>query len=83
LDEVSFEDPEDWGLLVGGLQLLGNLEIDSGSFLSQDSDREEVAGGDGDYLVSGGLDASTGSVPFEFDGFGLARSCAEHKVDPV
>jgi hypothetical protein len=29
LDEASFEDPEGWGLLVGGLQLLGNLEIGS------------------------------------------------------
>ncbi len=83
LDEAGFEDPEDWGLLAGGLQLLGNLEIGSGYFLSQDSDREEVAGGDADYLVSGGLDASTGSVSFEFDGIGLAQSCVEHEVDPV
>ncbi len=51
--------------------------------MSQDSDREEVIGGDGDYLVSGGLDASTGSVSFEFDGIGLARSCAEREVNPI
>ncbi len=55
----------------------------SGSFLSQDSDREEVADGDSDYLVSGSLDASPGSASFEFDGFGFARSYAEHKVDIV
>jgi hypothetical protein len=32
LDEAGFEDPEGWGLLIGGFQLLGNLEIGSGSF---------------------------------------------------
>ncbi len=75
--ESSFEDLEGWGLLVGGLQFLGNLEVCSGSFLNQNSDREEVAGDDSDYLVCGGLYASPGGAPFEFDDFGLARSCSE------
>jgi hypothetical protein len=83
LYESSFEDPEGWGLLVGGFQLLGNLEVCSESLLSQNSDWEKVAGGDSDYLVCGGLYASPGGALFEFDDFGLARSCSEYEVDPV
>jgi hypothetical protein len=33
LDEAGFEDPKDWGLLAGGLQVLGDLEKGPGAFL--------------------------------------------------
>jgi hypothetical protein len=41
--------------------------------LGENSDRAEVAGGDGDDLVGGGLDAPVGRHSFEFDRSGLSR----------
>ncbi len=80
MDEAGFEDLENWGLLVKSLQLLGNLEVGSGSFLSQNSDRKKVVGGDGDGLVRGGLNVSAVNASFEFDSFGLTRQYAEYEV---
>ncbi len=82
LNKTSFEDPEDWSLLAWGLQFLGNSETRPGAFLGENSDRKEGAGGDGDYLVGGGLNALVRRHSFEFDRSGLARSCVEDEVDP-
>ncbi len=60
LDKARFEDLEGWCFLTNGLQFLGDFESRPGAFLEENSDRAEVAGGDGDDLVGGGLDASVG-----------------------
>lgn len=82
LNKASFEDPEDWSLLAWNLQFLGNSNDRPGAFLRKNSDRKERVGGDGDYLVGGGLNAPVGRHSFEFDRSGLARSCVEYEVNP-
>ncbi|CAM6077797.1 unnamed protein product [Sphagnum tenellum] len=52
-------------LLAWSLQVLGHFEGRLGSFLGEYSDRAEVRRGDGESLVSGGLDAPVGSLTRE------------------
>ncbi len=73
LDKARFEDPEGWCFLTCSLQFLGDFESRPGAYLGENSDRAEVAGGDGDDLVGGGLDAPVGRHSFEFDRSGLSR----------
>ncbi|CAN5960026.1 unnamed protein product [Sphagnum jensenii] len=53
LDKARFEDPEGWRFLTCGLQFFGDFESRPGAFLGENSDRAEVAGGDGDDLGAG------------------------------
>ncbi|CAK9205790.1 unnamed protein product [Sphagnum troendelagicum] len=82
LDKARFEDPEGWRFLTCGLQFLGDFESRPGAFLGENSDRAEVASGDGDDLVGGGLNAPIGHHSFEFDRSGLSWGCAEDEIDP-
>ncbi len=82
LNKPSFEDPEYWSLLVWGLQLFGNSETRLGAFLREHPNREVGAGGYGDYLIRGGLNAPFGRHSLEFDHSSLAWSCVDDVIDP-
>ncbi len=83
LDEPSFEDPVERGLLAWSLQIPGHFEGRPRSFLGKDSDRAEVCRGDGENLVSRGLDVTIGRDFLEFYHVGLTWCGFEHKVNPV
>jgi len=77
LNKPSFEDPEYWSL-----QLFGDSETRLGILLKEDPNREVGAGGYGDYLICGGLNAPFERHSLEFDHSSLARSCVDDVIDP-
>ncbi len=82
LNKPNFEDPEYWSLLVWGLQFFGDSKTRPGVLLREDPNREVGAGGYGDYLIRGSLNAPFGCHSLEFNHFSLARSCVDDGIDP-
>ncbi|CAK9252093.1 unnamed protein product [Sphagnum jensenii] len=82
LDKARFEDPESWCFLTCGFQFLGDFESRPEAFLGEDFDRTEVASGDGDGLVGGGLNVPVRRHSSEFDRLGLSRGCVEDEIYP-
>ncbi len=80
LDKARFEDPKGRCFLTCGFQFLGDFEGRPGAFLGENSDRAKVAGGDGDDLIGGGLNASVGPTLLNSIAFDALPS---HGVKPT
>lgn len=72
LDEFGFKNPIELGFLVQGPGFFGHFECCVGAYLGEDADLAIVVSGDGEGLMTRGLDAAAVGGLFEFNYIGFA-----------